>query len=203
MNARDFHVRPGDSIARAIRALAAHILREARLTTGAGVRRHQTAEGSHIVADARSPAFGGSFTVAMRGARACTVGHGTVNGAVVPVINGVPVDGVIQGRALPPPVLALASAPDAARRSWVCLRATPAPDAAAMDGRECLYEIAHITDASLLDGRDDDMGRGHHPLAMLVWADAASVSRVVRAAYFNVRHTRDAVARVHSFIPAP
>lgn len=199
MNASDFHARPGEAVGPKVRALARFILKQSNITlSGTGMRRHQYARGTQIVAEMPVASFGGSFTVTLKGSTICTVGLGTVDGATVPTINETPIDGMVDGKQQAVPELDITGGPNDDLRSWVCLRATPV-DGAADDEAAFSFDVIHTNDDSRLDGRDDDQKRGLFPLAMLVWTSQEAVSRVVRHTWFDQRHSYDAEARLHDF----
>lgn len=193
MNAEDFHVRPGQPVRAAVRRLARLVLRQKQITTGAGIRRHQTADGTAVVADLRGSPFAGAFTIRLQEKKA-TIGHGTCNG-LVPTIEELPIDGVIDGVPGKVPVLDLSDGPNDDDRSWITLAAV----ADAENEGEFLFEIAHVIDPALLDGRPDEEDRGHHPLGMLVWTSAGLPQRVVRNVYFNQQHRFSKTSNRHLF----
>lgn len=199
MNAADFQARPGEAVGPKVRALARFILKQANITLGGtGMRRHQYTRGTQIVADMPVASFGGSFTVTLKGSSSCTVGLGTVDGGTVPTIQDMPIDGMVDGKQQAIPELDITAGPNGDLRSWVCLRATPVDGAA--DGEAAFtFDVIHTNDDSLLDGRDDEQKRGLFPLAMLVWTNGTTVSRVVRHTHFDQRHTYDAEAHLHEF----
>lgn len=202
-SARDFYARPGEKIAPKLRALARFILAQRTVTSGAGIRRHQTKAGTALVADLNAPVFAGAFSVRVAESKA-TIGHGTCNG-LVPTIEDVPIDGVIDGEQGKVPELDLSDGPDDSGRSWVTLAAVRNADyqaGASAAGEEYLFEIAHVNDVAALDGRPDAEDRGHRPLALLLWSAGGRVQRVVRDVYFNQQHHWLAASRRHLFLAA-
>lgn len=168
------------------------------LTSAGPVRIHRDNWGNaHVVADVTPPGYGGAFRVSLAGALQVRVGPGTCEG-ITARLDGVPLDGMDDGRTVRVPPLKLKEGPDADLRSWVMLRfvvdlATGLP----VEDDEDTATIVHRNDLSAVFANgvspDDGTGAGHLPLAMLVWRNERSVQRVVRNVYFQQRH---------SFVPA-
>lgn len=198
MNASNFHARAGERVIPKLNALARFILGASNINlSGTGLRRHKGQRGTQIVADMQGASFGGAFPVTLRGSQACMIGLGTVNGATIPTINGVPINGMIEGKQEAVPELEIEGGPNDELRSWVCLRATPKEGEG--DKVEFEYEAIHTNDDARLDGSEDDQKRGFFPLAMLIWSGDSEVSRVVRNTWFNQRHSYDEKAKWHNW----
>jgi hypothetical protein len=194
---RDFYAEPGEPIRPKLRALAQFVLRTGRITTGAGIRRHEASDGTAIVADLRAEPFMGFFSCRVKDKKKIIVGTGFVNGGTVPTIDEQPIDGIVDGKQGTIPELTIDEGPDDNLRSWICVRATPSADPDADSA--FAYDIAHTSEGLLLDGRNDDEMRGWTAIAMLVWSSADVIARVMRVNYFNLRHHYDAEAKRHVF----
>lgn len=204
ITASDFYARPGEPIRPKLRALATFVLAQGRLTTGAGIRRHESSNGTALVADLRPDAFTGFFSCRLKDQKKIIVGQGFINGSIVPTINGQPIDGIDDGKQRAIPELTISGPPDENLRSYICVRASPLdPSSTSVNNGQppstFSYDIIHTADGSLLDGKADSDQRGHHAIAMLVWSDATTIQRVVRVSYFNLDHSYDAEAKQHVF----
>jgi hypothetical protein len=192
-SAADFYAAPGEAIRPKLKALALFVVSQSRLQTGASIRRHQSLNGTSVVADVRSPAFSGFFGVIKKDDSSVTVRQGFVNGSIVPTINGVPCDGIVDGKQDEIPVHDLESGPNAENRSWVCIRAVPGE----LD--VFTFEIADTNDGSLLTGKDDELKRGLYPIAMIIWADENEIRTIQRVSYFNLQHRYEEKLKRHTF----
>jgi hypothetical protein len=191
----DFYAQPGEPIRPKLKALAHFVVSRSRLQTSAGIRKHEGLTGTSVVADLRSPGFGGFFGVVKKDVKSVTVRQGFVNGSIVPTINGVPCDGIVDGKQDEIPVHELESGPNADKRSWVCIRAVPAE----VEGEDFTFEIADTNDGSLLTGKDDELKRGLYPIAMIIWADENEIRTIQRVSYFNLQHRYDEKSKRHTF----
>lgn len=194
--ARDFHAREGEPVRKKLNAFARHIFGSARLQTGRHVRVHQYQNGKSIVADLRAPGYSGAFAVSLTDRRV-RVGAGVVNASEVPRIAGRPIDGREDGKQKEPPEMKLDEKPGADKRSWICLRARA--ESGADTPVRFVYDIAHITDPSMISGTEDETGAAHHALAIVLWSENDAPQRVAQIIYFNIRHTRDEESKRHTF----
>jgi hypothetical protein len=189
----DFYAAPGEAIRPKLKALALFVVSQSRLQTGASIRRHQSLNGTSVVADVRSPAFSGSFGVVKKDDNSVTVRQGFVNGSLVPTIDGVPCDGIVQGEQKEIPVHRLEAGPNKDQRSWVCVRAVPG------ELGVFSFEIADTDDGALLTGKDDELKSGLFPIAMLLWSAEGEIRTIQRVAYFNLQHSYDDKLKRHTF----
>jgi len=170
-------------------------------SSGTGVRIHRYPQGINVVADRGSSSFGGAFGVRVAGMEA-TVGLGTVED-VTPSIGGARIDDETI------PKLKIDGGPNEQLRSWIAVKVTVDPEApdAKIDPEDPeSLQIIHTNDLSssspslLLSASSSS---ALLPLAMLIWSDTKTISRVRQIVFFNQRHrftraTQTATAR-HTF----
>lgn len=151
---------------------------------GAGIRIHSYPQGINIVADAQPASFVGRFSVRTSGLR-CAVGPGRVNG-ITPNIGSTPIDGMTGKEQGEIPTLDLSDGPNSDLRSWVVIRVAvdPAAERPGLDKEDPdALQIQHTSD---LD-QDLPPGVALRVVAMLVWRDQSTLSRVHQALYFDQR----------------
>lgn len=156
------------------------------VTKGSGIRIHQYPQGINIVADAQRSSFVGRFNIRASGL-SCTIGLGLVDG-LVPNIGSKPIDGIENGELGEIPKLDLEEGPNSALRSWVVIRAQVDPEEKlpSMDKEDpSSLQIVHTSN---LD-QDLPPGVGLRVVAMLVWRDEITISRVHQVLYFDQRLT--------------
>lgn len=173
-------------------------------SSGTGVRLHRYPQGVNIVADRGTASFMGRFSVRIAGKDA-TVGAGTMEG-VTPKINGTAIDGYdANGKLGTIPKLKINGGPGDNLRSYVCIQATIDVESGKWDPEmEDALTVVHV--ASLELEADLVATTGLLPLAMLIWSDTTTISRVRQIVYFDQKYrfipSADGVAARHVFWPA-
>lgn len=185
-----------DFIERLLNALGAMVGRNLHVDEEAG--------GFHLWAEDFAPRFVGAFYVTLT-ARGVMVGHGTVNGDLVPRIAGQRIDGSDSRSGTAFPELSLKGAqPNDEMRSWIVLQVTPnaqaQPVAIDPDNEEALV-ILHTADLSAAPE-----GSAWLPLAVLEWSDRKTPVRPWQIVYFHQRYSVEQNATTgalkHTFKPA-
>jgi hypothetical protein len=147
----------------------------------------------NVVYDGEDNVFRGKFSVSLAPGPAVTVGEGFVNGFLMPVINGLPIDGK-KANANPqaPPQLKLNQVPpNKDMRSWICLQVVIDPKTDKLDTKNPStppLEIVHRNDWDQLSPGQDFGGYGYEALAMVVWKDKATVDRIHQIVMHNLKH---------------
>jgi hypothetical protein len=134
--------------------------------------------------------FIGAFNCALE-AGEIKVGEGLVNATLVPVINGVRLDGrTSANKTVTTPRLKIKEGPNADLRSWVCLAAHVGKDGK-LDTKSTTppaLEIVHRKDFDQLLPGQDVNGIGLEALAMIVWSDKATPQRVIQITLHHLKH---------------
>jgi hypothetical protein len=156
------------------------------VTKGSGIRIHQYPQGINIVADSQRSSFVGRFSVRNSGLSA-TIGPGLVDG-LMPNIGSKPIDGIQNGKTGEIPTLDLKEGPNSDLRSWVCIRAQVDAESErpALDKEEpSSLQIVHVSDLNA----ELPPGVALRVVAMLVWRDESTLSRVHQVLYFDQKLT--------------
>lgn len=181
-------VKSGDPITRQLwngllDLCAALVKSFSEFSSGTGVRIHRYPQGINVVADRGSSAFRGAFSVRVAGLEA-VVGLGTVSD-IVPAVGDVRID------AKELPKLKIDGGPNEQLRSWIAVRAAvdPSADDPKLNPEDpAALQIIHTNDLSLaVDGSPLPPGVALEALAMLIWSDTKTISRVHQIVYFNQR----------------
>jgi hypothetical protein len=167
------------------------------LSLGPGLRSHRSREGLSIVADIPSQNFRGSFPVRRSGADAVGVGYGRCNN-VVPVIDHVPIDGLVAGIQKSVPTLSLREGPNKALESWIMLQVSVDPKTGLVDPKNPdAYTIIHSNERIKRSNGlilDDGKGNGRFELALILWNEDQTVKRIVQNPFSDLgHHFRDGV----------
>jgi len=198
MDVRELYVQRGDAILPAWNKLL-NWAKQFRVFAGRGIRLTRTPNGTYVVADLQASTWDHPFRVTL-GSKELTIGMGTLNNRI-PTINGVALDG-----AQAVPKLKLASGPNAALRSWVCLQVRVDRQSGEINtDDENAVSIVHRNDIE--NDLPSDGTVGMHALAMLVWnPDRSSVKRLHQVTHFHLQHRRlkgtDQQLARHLFWPA-
>lgn len=151
------------------------------ISGGKGVRLHRYPDGINIVADTGGANFVGAFAVRQAGALAVTVGAGMLN-TIIPKIDGVPIDGVVDGRQRGIPPLKV-EMPGADMRSFVCLRVVTDDAQRIVDAPDAVTVVHRTT----MPAADEPAEVGLHVIAMLQWSDRTTF-RVWQVLYHHQQH---------------
>ena len=173
----------GDSIPAKVRLMYRYLeeqIQRFEKMTGPGLLRDTTPNGFYFRA---VPSGDGSFSGALRvsvSGLAVSIGAGAVDDQT-PTIGGEPVTGDDEKK-IPAPKFTIEGGPGEGLRSWVCVEAHY--ENKALREEEPLPVVHRVS----LDLDESEAGRvGVLPLALLQWADAATVSRVWQIVYFDQR----------------
>ena len=194
MSPEDFYARPHEKVRPKLAALARYVLGQARLTSGQGVRVHQYENGKSVVADPSGPSFIPHLKVSYSGDMKITVGAGLV-AMQIPRINRVRIDGSKpDGKSVERPSLKIDAPPSGALASWVCVQVTVDPKTGVVLKEEddpSAVEIVHLhSNERFANGYspDDELFRGVHPLAMIVWRNAKQIGRLHQVVMHDLQH---------------
>jgi hypothetical protein len=152
------------------------------VTKGSGIRVHQYPQGINIVADSQRSSFVGRFSVRTSG-QTCTVGPGLVN-SLMPWIGQRPIDGIKNGKPGEIPTLKLDAGPNADLRSYVVIQAKVDPESERPELNKENPESLQILHTNNLD-QELPPGTAQRVVAMLVWKDKGTLSRVHQVLYFD------------------
>lgn len=200
MNVEELEVKDGDPIAPAWDRLREWVQSLSVQTTGDGAAIHYSPRQIDVVFDGDGSSYIGHFHCALiqSGVRqGITVGVETgdslVNGSLIPVINDVPIDGVVSPtKTIPRPQLDLSAGPNKHLRSWICLQAVVDLKTSKLDEQNPSAKpltITHRSDWDELDpGVDDGRGRGLDAIAMIIWRDRVTVGRIEQVTMHQIRH---------------
>jgi len=172
----------------------------AKVMSGTGVRLQRYPRGLNIVADRGGAPFSGSFSVRLSGTEA-TVGAGTLED-ITPRLDGNRIDGYDDnGKLGTIPKLRITGGPGEGLRSYVSVEVA-VDQAGKLDPAN--REAVTITHRQSLVSDDDAVGV--LPLAVLIWSDSSTLSKVRQIVYFDQRHRfiapANGTAARHLFWPA-
>lgn len=198
MRVEELEVKEGDPIPPAWIKLRAWV-RSLQLTIFGAARVSYEPSQTTVVYEQESTAYIGHFhprLVRSGNKQAVTLGvvagDSLVNGSLVPVIDDVPMDGVLSAtKTVDRPKLDLSLGPNDDFRSWVLLQAVIDPKTGKLDEKNPFDKpltIIHRNDWDGMDPGVDDHGYGYEAIAQIVWKDTGTPQRIWPIVLHNIKH---------------